>query len=196
MSPLYSANDAPSTPAHDCHSSAPAIDFRVIPLQERFAIFEAFELEMKDKPYLSNAAVKITPATPPPRTVACAGRRSVKRVPVPFWHPPVLECLEEEDEEELDEDAGDEEEEDYLDEAESTTACDEWSPVYASRDKPLPLVPRAEKVLPPTPLSKSVNKALPPVPPPETAHGTDPRLSGSRARATASRSQARSPAQA
>ncbi|KAI9057162.1 hypothetical protein FKP32DRAFT_1681896 [Trametes sanguinea] len=114
-------------------------------LQERFAIFDAFAQEIaRDSSYLSPPT-----AIAPPRVVT-AGRRCVKRVPVPV-PPTVLECPEEE--------------EDYLEEAESTTACDEWSPVYASsRDKPLPLAPCHAKALPPTPHGRDKPLPLPPSP--------------------------------
>ncbi|KAI0361830.1 hypothetical protein OH77DRAFT_466995 [Trametes cingulata] len=116
-----------------------ASDYLANSLQERFAIFDAFAQEMKDNPI---------PTTKIAQAHAGAGRRSVKRVPVPL-PPTVFESPEEED---------------CLEEAESTTACDDGSPVYASlRDKPLPLIPRREKKLPPTPIDK--NKPLPPLPP-------------------------------
>ncbi|CDO72414.1 hypothetical protein BN946_scf184977.g113 [Trametes cinnabarina] len=123
-------------------SANPTVDYLAMSLQERFAIFDAFARKMaRDDSYLS------PPATISPR-VATAARRCVKRVPVPI-PPTVPECPEEE--------------EDYLEEAESTTACDEWSPVYASfRDKPLPNAPHQDKALPPTPPSR--NKGLPPLP--------------------------------
>ncbi|KAI0374360.1 hypothetical protein BV20DRAFT_1049170 [Pilatotrama ljubarskyi] len=119
--------------------TSPMSDYLTISLQERFAIFDAFTQEMKDHPIPST---KITPVH------AGASRRYVRRVPVPL-PPTVFECPEEED---------------CLEEAESTTACDDGSPIYASsRDKPLPLVPRREKMLPPTPVVKE--KPLPPLPP-------------------------------
>ncbi|KAL7285672.1 hypothetical protein ACG7TL_000777 [Trametes sanguinea] len=116
-------------------------------LQERFAIFDTFAQEIaRNSSYLS------PPSTiSPPRALVTAGRRCVKRVPLPV-PPTVLECPEEE-------------EEDYLEEAESTTACDEWSPVYASsRDKPLPLAPCHAKALPPTPPNRNKPLPLPPSP--------------------------------
>ncbi|KAI8995298.1 hypothetical protein BD414DRAFT_562178 [Trametes punicea] len=128
-----------------CGSSATSmVDYLAMSLQERFAIFETFSQEIaRDGSYL-HPAPKIKP---PPH--AHAARRCVKRVPVPV-PPTVLECPEEED--------------DFLEEAESTTACDETSPVCAYFcDKPLPLAPCQEKALPPTP--KNQNKALPPLPP-------------------------------
>ncbi|KAI0768474.1 hypothetical protein BD413DRAFT_126148 [Trametes elegans] len=116
------------------------------PLEERFAIFDAFIAAMDRNPDFASTP-KIAPLA------HSAGRRCVKRITV-LHHPPVLECLREEDEE------------DDLDEAESTTVC-EASPVYAtSRDKPLPRLPRLEKSLPPTP--RNPDKALPPLPPLKT----------------------------
>ncbi|KAI0670090.1 hypothetical protein C8Q78DRAFT_1079989 [Trametes maxima] len=136
------------------------------PLSERFAVFDAFIQEMNANP--KACVSKITPPPPPPSGHGSAGRRCVKRVPVPAF-PPVPECPEEE-EEAKESDMETEEDmyvEDYLVEAESTTACDDGSPFYASsRDKPLPFIPLRirEKALPRTPVNK--NKTLPPLPVP------------------------------
>ncbi|KAI0651663.1 hypothetical protein C8Q79DRAFT_50020 [Trametes meyenii] len=135
------------------------------PLCERFAVFDAFIREMNADP--KTCVPKITPSPLPPSGHGGAGRRCVKRVPVPVF-PTVPECPEEEEEaEETDtETKEDVYVEDYLVEAESTTACDDaGSPVYASpQDKPLPFIPFREKALPRTPINK--NKSLPPLPPP------------------------------
>ncbi|KAH9855439.1 hypothetical protein C2E23DRAFT_857638 [Lenzites betulinus] len=118
------------------------------PLRERFSLLDAFAQQLQAME--DNA--KLRGQIAPPH--ASAGRRCVKRVPVPRPLPPtVFECPEEED--------------DYLEEAESTTACDDnGSPTSmctgGSCDKPLPAVPRGDKALPPTP-SADKNKPLPPV---------------------------------
>ncbi|KAI0824161.1 hypothetical protein BC628DRAFT_1339656 [Trametes gibbosa] len=116
------------------------------PLRERFALLDAFAQQLQAME--DNA--KLRPQIVPHH--ASAGRRCVKRVPVPRPLPPtVFECPEEED--------------DYLEEAESTTACDDnGSPTTmctgGSCDKPLPAVPRGAKALPPTP-NIDKNKPLP-----------------------------------
>ncbi|KAI0639215.1 hypothetical protein C8Q77DRAFT_1152208 [Trametes polyzona] len=112
-------------------------------LQDRYALFDAF---MQEAETMKNQPKPCPPITPPH---VGAGRLCARRVPVPL-PPTVFECPEED-------------ECDYLDEAESTTACDDGSPVCAGPfDKPLPPIPRSEKALPPTPIRR--DKALPPLP--------------------------------
>ncbi|EIW64860.1 uncharacterized protein TRAVEDRAFT_42272 [Trametes versicolor FP-101664 SS1] len=149
---------------HECASKTPAwattdrvADWRATPLRERFEIFNAFMHELEMDGHLKTC-VKIAPPH------VGAGRRCVKRVPVPLMPPTIFEYPEED-------------EDDYLEEADSTTACDDGSPVYATpRDKPLPLPPRdVSKKLPPTPRDR--NKALPslpPTPPPKTRRKEEP----------------------